>query len=375
MWLQRIRNGWEAAPVVWLSGVRRVGKTVLAQALGAPVFLNCDLPSTARRLADPEAFFGSLPGGPVVLDEAHQIEDPSRVLKIAADAFPGLRVLATGSSTLAATAKFRDSLTGRKRAVHLTPVLYREIGAFGGASVEKRLLHGGLPPVLLAEKVDPSWFAEWLDSYYARDIQELFNVQKRREFLLLVETLMRQSGGLVELTSLSRDCGLARPTVASYLQALETTHVARSLRPFHAGASRELRRQPKVYGFDTGLVCHLRGWDQLRPDDFGLLWEHLVLDELVTHPATPRVHYWRDKSGHEVDFVIPAGRRSCLAIEAKWNPDQFDPAALIAFRSAYPDGENWVVCPGIAEPYEHRFGSLTASFGEPAHAVRGGGGT
>lgn len=96
---------------------------MLAKSLGAEVFLNCDLPSSAERLRDPESFFRSIGKGLVVLDEVLQLPDPSQILKIAADAFPELRVLATGSSTLAATHKFRDSLTGRKRAVELVPVL------------------------------------------------------------------------------------------------------------------------------------------------------------------------------------------------------------------------------------------------------------
>lgn len=84
-----------------------------------------------------------------MLDEVHQLPDPSRILKIAADAFPELRVLATGSSTLAATHKFRDSLTERKRAVEMVPVLAEETGSFGVSDLENRLLRGGLPPALL----------------------------------------------------------------------------------------------------------------------------------------------------------------------------------------------------------------------------------
>ena len=76
--------------------------------------MNYDLPSVGRQLADPESFFDGLAQETiVVLDEIHQMADPSRLLKIAADGYPHLRILATGSSTLAATKKFRDALTGR----------------------------------------------------------------------------------------------------------------------------------------------------------------------------------------------------------------------------------------------------------------------
>ncbi|ODS31862.1 MAG: hypothetical protein SCARUB_03007 [Candidatus Scalindua rubra] len=81
-----------------------MGKTSLSRMLPDPVYLNCDLPSVCRRLADPESFYDSLEKGTtVVFDEVHRLEDPSRLLKIAADVYPHLKVLATGSSTLVAT--------------------------------------------------------------------------------------------------------------------------------------------------------------------------------------------------------------------------------------------------------------------------------
>jgi uncharacterized protein len=95
-WLERLHGGWRHAPIVWLSGVRRVGKTTLARSLPKAMYLNCDLPSTAEHLADPERFFQSVSEPVVVLDEVHQLPNPSRLLKIAADEFPRLKILATG---------------------------------------------------------------------------------------------------------------------------------------------------------------------------------------------------------------------------------------------------------------------------------------
>ena len=180
----------------------------------------------------------------------HQLENPSELLKIAADEFPEKKILATGSSTLAATAKFRDSLTGRKRAVFLPPVLATELSAFGDVSMDHRFLNGGLPGRLLATELDPEFYVEWLDSYFARDVQELFRIGKRTEFLKLTEILIRNSGGFAEVTSLAKQSGLTRPTVMNYLEVLELTHVIHRLRPFHAGGKREILAQPKVYAFE-----------------------------------------------------------------------------------------------------------------------------
>jgi hypothetical protein len=62
-------------------------------------------------------------------------------------------------------------------------------------------------------------------------------------------------------------------------------------------------------------------------------------------PDSPPL-YWRDKSGREIDFVIPRDRDSVDAIECKWNPDAFDPSPLAAFRAIHPQGRNYLVCPG-----------------------------
>ena len=177
-----LQLAWCERPVVWLSGVRRVGKTTLARMLPDAVYLNCDLPSSARALADPELFLSSQKRGAVIaLDEVHRLADPSLTLKIAADEYPHLNILATGSSTLAATGKFRDSLTGRKRAIHLCPVLWEECGEpFEVPDFDRRLLHGGLAEALLAETKSSQAYAEWIDSFYARDILELFRVRNRQ---------------------------------------------------------------------------------------------------------------------------------------------------------------------------------------------------
>jgi uncharacterized protein len=352
-WIQRIKEGWKRRPIVWLSGVRRAGKTTLAHMVSGTVYMNCDLPSVVRQLEQPEHFYDSLrKGSVVVLDEVHRLEDPSRVLKIAADEYSHLRVLATGSSTLAATRKFRDSLTGRKYSVYLTPVLWSECSAcFGISDLDHRLLHGGLPEPLLSSGKNPEFFAEWMDSYYARDIQDLFGIRDRAGFIKLFQLLLCQSGGLVDYTNLAHLSGLSRLTVKAHVDALCIAHAAFLLPPFHGGGRREIVRRPKCYAFDTGFVTYARGWDSIREDDRGILWEHVVLDYLRTVLDPARLHFWRDKSNRELDFVIrrPAGASD--VVECKYNPDRMDVASFRAFREIYPKGRNYVVSPLVKTPY------------------------
>ena len=361
-WTNQINQSWKQAPITWLTGVRRSGKTTLCRSLTQTKYLNCDLPQTAVLLEDPEVFFRSVKEPIIIFDEVHQLTDPSRLLKIGADVFPHIKILATGSSSLAATQKFRDSLTGRKRSVILTPVLFQELSSFGIKDLRERLFRGGLPQALLSEHPGDSFYGEWLDSYFARDIQELFHVEKRAGFLRLVEAALRQSGGMAEVTSLARACALSRPTIMNYLEVFQMTHVLHVLRPYHRGGRREILQQPKIYGFDTGFVRYANGWNELREQDCGLLWEHLVLDVLLTHLSATRIHFWRNKQKQEVDFIIPRGRNEADAIECKWRASAFDPGALRAFRALHPSGKNIIVAPDVNSPLQKKIAGLDIHF-------------
>ena len=363
LWLDSIQQAWRHRSIVWLSGVRRVGKTTLTRMLSDALYMNCDLPSVQRTLEEPELFFdGQVADNTLIFDEVHQLRNPSQLLKIAADEYPQLKILATGSSTLAATRKFRDSLTGRKQAIHLCPILWDECAdPFGVYDLDHRLLHGGLPEPLLAARKDPEFFSEWIDSFYARDILELFGIRNRQGFLALFRLLLRQSGGQLDYSQLANLSELSRPTVKNHIEAMQIAHAVHLLRPFHGGGKREIVSRPKCYAFDTGFVSFEKGWNSIRDDDRGLLWKHLVLDTLRFHFRDETIFYWQDKSQREIDFVIRGERGQVDIVECKINPDKLNVAPILAFRKLYPKGENMIVSPVVKKPYKVRHGNLVFS--------------
>lgn len=366
-WIDRIEESWKEAPIVWLAGVRRIGKTTLVQGFGADraLYVNCDLPSSSAMVADPELFYRNCDRPVVIFDEVHRLPDPSIVLKIGSDAFPHLRIIATGSSTLAASKKFKDTLTGRKRLVRLTPVLWDELPEFG-ASINRRLYHGGLPQPLLAGTKPMGFYREWMDSFFARDIQQLFAFRDPGKFNMLFEYLLRQSGGQFEITKASGALGISRPTITDHLRALEATQAITVVRPFHGRGQKELVRMPKIYGFDSGFVSFARGWDPLRPDDYGSLWEHVVLEYLEAHVHNAPIQYWRTAGDREVDFIVPRTRDEVDAIECKWSPDNFEPSGLKLFRTLYPKGNNYIISPISDKGYAKRISGIEVRVCNPA---------
>ncbi|MBI4422073.1 MAG: ATP-binding protein [Gemmatimonadetes bacterium] len=358
-WTDQIERAWRSRTILWLPGVRRVGKTTLCQNLPDVEYFDCELPRTRRWFEDPEGFLASVRGKRIVLDEIHRLANPSELLKIAADHYRDVRILATGSSALGASARFRDTLAGRKREVWLTPMALADQAAFGATSLTHRLLRGGLPSFFLADDLPEADFQEWMDAYWARDIQELFRLERRQSFQRFVELLLVASGGLFEATRFARDCEVSRTTIANYLGVLEATFVAHVVRPFTTRRAREILAAPRVYGFDTGFVAYYRGWRDLRRGDLGTLWEHFVLNEVHASLQTREVRYWRDKQGHEVDFVMARGTTAPTAIECKWSARDIDLTNLTVFRRHYPRGETFVVAQDVDRPAIRRSGDIT----------------
>jgi len=362
-WRHHIEMAWAHRSVAWLSGVRRAGKTTLCQSLEDIEYFDCELPRTRQRFEDPEDFLSRLKGKRVVIDEIHRLSNPSELLKIAADYFPETKIIATGSSTLGASTKFSDTLAGRKSEIWLTPMLYDEASSFGNTDIEHRLLHGGLPPFFEVKILPEKDYQEWLDAYWAKDIQALFRLEKRYSFQKFAELLMVQSGEIFEATRFTSPCESSRTTISNYLAVLEQTFVVHVIRPYNTHRPTEIICAPKVYGFDTGFVCHNKGWNVLRKEDRGDLWEHLVLNEIQGRLQTRSIQYWRDKKGHEIDFIYLKNRNADpVTIECTWSSKKFDPRNLKSFRKIYSKGKNFVVAFDVDKAFKKRFDDFSVEF-------------
>jgi len=233
---------------------------------------------------------------------------------------------------------------------------------FDGADLRRRLQWGGLPGFFLSPEVPEREYEEWMDAFWARDIQELFRLERRWSFQRLLELLLAQSGGMFEATRLAGPCEVNRSTVTNYVDVLEATSVVHVIRPFSTHRATEIVSAPKVYGFDTGFVCHHRGWTELRPEDLGDLWEHYVLNEIHARTQGRPVNYWRNKAGLEIDFVLPKRGGHPTAIECKWSASGFDARNLRAFRHQYPEGENWLVAQDVDRPYRRTIDDMRVEF-------------
>ncbi len=361
-WKNKILTLWEKRPIVWLSGVRRVGKTLLCRSIDGIRYYDCELPSVRRELEDPEAFLKSAPEGFIALDEVHRLPDPAALLKIAADHFPQVKIIATGASTLGASVKFKDTLAGRKSELRLTPLCEKDSNFPGYGDRARRFLNGGLPGFFLDERRDDKDYSEWMEAFWARDILELFRLERRDSFLKFAELLLAQSSCRFNAAAFAAACGVSRPTIANYLAILESTHLVWVVRPYSDGHSREIVSTPLVYGFDTGFVSWSQGLHEIPGKDKGFFWEHLVLNELKAGLQDDEILCWRDKQGREVDFICRRRGKDPVAIEVKWSASAFDPGGIRAFRALHPGSMNILVANDIQQSYTREVAGMLVRF-------------
>jgi len=376
-WQNLIEEAWKEKNIIWLMGVRRVGKTSLCKSLADIEYFDCERPRVRELLHDPEEFLDNYQGKRIVLDEIHRLENPSELLKLAADHYPSIKIIATGSSTLGASSKFKDTLTGRKREIWLTPLLLEEMQYFGNTNIRHRFLFGGFPAFFENKELPETDFREWIDAYWAKDIQELFSVSKRYAFQKFCELLLINSGGIFEATRFTAPCEVSRQTIAHYVTVLEETFVVHIIRPYSTHKSTEIVMAPKIYGFDTGFVCYAKGRDCLRAEDLGFMWEHCVLNEMHGYLQTRSINYWRDKRNHEIDFVVHNRKgNQLIAIECKFISSQDDILSgsigknFEAFRLHYPGDSNFIVSQNVDVAYIREYKGIKITFLNTQELIR-----
>lgn len=316
-------------PVTTVTGPRQSGKTTLLRAT-FPDFGYVSLEAPDERtfaLEDPRGFLGRFPG-PVILDEVQRAPDLFSYIQVLVDedAAPG-RFILSGSQNFLLMASISQSLAGRVRVAHLMPLSMQELQNIGPIAADGWPQHAwrGHFPRIHDRQLDPSdWLAGYHQTYLERDVRDLTQVGDLERFNRFVGLCAGRAGQLLNLASLANDCGIAADTVRRWLSVLEAGFVTFRLLPYNRRYNRRLTRSPKLYFVDTGLLCWLLGVrdaGQLATHPLrGAVFENLVVSEALKaayHAGeVPRLYFWRDHRGNEVDLVMDRDGEP-LAIEIK----------------------------------------------------------
>jgi hypothetical protein len=325
-------------------------------------YFDCTIPRIRMEMEDSEGFLKKLQGKIVILDDIHHVQNLKEILNIAANQSSLPKIIVTSPLSLHAYPNIIDTIGEKIAQVWLTPMMSQDLIDFGQTNLAYRFLRGGLPSFLLNGRKSGGEFQEWVNLFWAKELQEPFRLERRNSFNRFVDLLFAQSGDLFEAKRFVNPCGMSHPTVMKYLLALQASWLVQVIRPFSTRHATEIISIPKTYAFDTGFFCHFRGWQELRQEDFGILWKHWVLNELNSHLQGRVIHYWRDKGGHEVDFILITKEMGITAIVCQWREKDFQSKNLRAFRRRYPEGRNWIVCGDNLQAHTQTLGKIRLEF-------------
>jgi predicted AAA+ superfamily ATPase len=314
--LLRLSKGF---PVVTVTGPGQSSKTTLVRSVfSAKPYVSLEDPDV-RTFAedDPRAFLATYSEG-AIFDEIQRCPDLFSYLQAIVDDDPQMgRYVLTGSQQFGLLSNITQSLAGRVGMVQLLPFSHRELSAAGKSfpHVEAALYRGAYPPIYDRDIAPMDWYPGYVATYLERDLRQLIQVRDLRTFSLFLRMCAARTGQLLNLSSLANDCGITHNTAKSWISVLEASYIVFLLQPHHNNFNKRLIKSPKLYFYDTGLVCWLLGIQNEREivthSLRGSLFETWVVAELVkgrfNRGFPSNLYFWRDRSGTEVDVLIEQG--------------------------------------------------------------------
>lgn len=319
-----------------LIGPRQVGKTTLIRNLlkgKEYLFLDGD-DITVRNILDKANTeqLRQLIGNHTIVfvDEAQRIANIGITLKIITDQFKEVQLLVSGSSALEINNQTREPLTGRKWEYELFPVSWsefeNEVGVLKSQQLlETRLLYGMYPDVIthLGEEIDI--LRELTNSYLYKDLLALSTIRKPEVLEKIVKALAHQIGSEVSLNEVAQLVGVDKNTVSNYIDLLEKGYVIFKLPSFSRNLRNEIKRNQKIYFYDTGIRNALiSNFSPLNNrNDLGAIWENFLIAErykkLRYTKSLANAYFWRTAAQQEIDYVEEVGG-TLHGYEFKWNP-------------------------------------------------------
>ena len=338
--------------MVVILGPRQSGKTTLAKKIvdeygqqGA--YYDCQLAEIREHfvVGRPNTLLPLTEGKKIVVfDEAQTIQDIGTILKVFHDTYPGVQIIATGSSSFDLANKIKEPMTGRAFEFLLLPLTLPEVGLAYPDMTEADLFSimqfGSYPKVVAAETMDEKLFAikNIATNYLYKDVFVFEDIRNPKVFEDLLKMLALQVGSTVSVNELAQTLGVTRTTVNRYLRLLEQSFIIKRVYAFSNNPRTELKKAFKVFFLDVGVRNALV--DIASPmgtrADKGAIFENFFVAELMkkgTLEIFPsEIMFWRTRSGAEIDVIEKSGIE-IFAYECKWKETATAPSS---FTAAYP---------------------------------------
>ena len=261
----------------------------------------------------------------VMIDEIQNIKGFEKYLRTSYDNENDIKFMITGSNSSLLSKEFGTLLTGRTNTLNLHPFSFKEFMRFKvGARSHQRigkdpvimngflkyLKFGGIPEFL--EMDEPSGRQrEYIDQVLFRDIMNRYKLRNERLLRELTRYLMTHSASRISISRLSRTFGVSKDTIMDYLSYLEQSYLIHQLKEYFPSAKEMIRRPPKMFSLDPGLVNSILTSDMI---DSGMILENVVFLHLKM--SGHEIYFNIDPvNGLECDFLIKEGLKIVKAIQ------------------------------------------------------------
>jgi predicted AAA+ superfamily ATPase len=297
-------------------GPRQAGKTTLVKTTfpNKPYYSleNPDIRSFAND--DPRGFLKSMPNG-AILDEVQRVPLLFSYLQEILDnsSQKGIFIL-TGSNNFLLQENISQTLAGRVAYLNLLPFTANELKSEKLLpETDEEILFKGFYPPIYDQNINPTdWMPNYIKTYIERDVRQIKNVTDLLVFEKFMRVLAGRTGQELNLSAISNEVDVNLKTIQSWIGILENSFIIYLLKPYYHNYNKTIVKRPKVYFYDTGLVCsflRISNATQLENHPLkGSIFETMVVIELVKKftniGITPPLFYWRDKTGHEIDVVV-----------------------------------------------------------------------
>ena len=302
-------------PILALTGPRQSGKTTLLRELFSDYqyisLENIDIRNFLEN--DPNGFFEKYSSF-CIFDEAQRAPLLFSYLqtKVDEDKIMGQYII-SGSQNFHLMKNITQSLAGRVAIFKLFPLDFNELKSKNLLDKDYivAMLKGFYPAIFDRDIPSKNFYTNYIQTYVERDITDLINIQDLRTFRIFLTLCAARAGQLLNLSNLAKDCGISQPTAKAWLSALENSYILFLLQPLHNNFNKRVMKSPKLYFYDTGLLCHLlkiKDENQIRTHAYkGNLFENMIVAEYVKQNfhqnKMEEYWFWRDSAGHEVDLI------------------------------------------------------------------------
>ena len=303
---------------ITLVGPRQSGKTTLCRKLFPDYqYFSFESPDVLDIFDyDPRGFLNGIKQN-AIFDEVQKVPKLlSYLQEILDDRNDKRKFILTGSNNLKLSHNVSQTLAGRTRILQLLPLQRDEIPDECQQKTLDASIFFGSYPRIYDEKLDPTdWLGDYFQTYVERDVRDTINIVDLKRFNQFIRLLGGRVGQLMSFSSLGSDAGVTQPTAKSWFSALESTYICFSLEPHFKNFNKRITKAPKIYFYDTGLLCYLlriKNSEQLSLHPLkGQIFENWVIAEYMKYffhqGKEAPLYFWRDQHGHEVDLVIDKG--------------------------------------------------------------------